>query len=273
MLNKVCVLIRVYNRIEDLKYCIDIIKDTWKNNDFYIIVVSNGKKDGYIIDVNTVEKIDLLIEIENNIGHFNGNSQLLKAGLEHIPNDCNYTVILEADTWVYGDELITKYIKRMAVESAVWASAQFFRYVVNLATDFAIIKTAFIKSHPEVFSFSLTPEYYIGEYLYKNKYKYIYIKENMPVNLPKYIKKYPYAPTGRFFVFPKSKMVTHHIESLKNGMDEKKDHFNVLSNTNYFKIRNETSMFLMRIKMNVAITLSSLIPYKSWFVKSPKFYK
>jgi hypothetical protein len=47
----------------------------------------------------------------------------------------------------------------------------------------------------------------------------------MPVHVPSYVKyKYPYIPNikeGRFYVFPKSKTVTHHIEYLKrNGAKE-----------------------------------------------------
>lgn len=272
-MNRICVLLRVYNRVEDLKYCINIIRDTWKNNNFYIIVVSNGKKDGYVIDDNSIKKIDLLIEIENNVGHFNGNSQLLKAGLKHIPNNCNYTIILEADTWLYGDNIISSYISKLKAQNAVWASAQFYRYITNVATDFAIIKTSFIQSYPEVFTFSGTPEYYIGEYLTKNKHKFLYIKESMPVNLPKYIRKYPFAPTGRFFVFPQAKMVTHHIEVLMGGMDEKKLHFNAVADNNYFNIKLNISYKMLRAKMVFWIMLSALIPYKSWFIKSEKFYK
>ena len=127
-MKKVCVLIRVYNRIEDLKYCIDIIRDTWKFNNYYIIVVANGKEDGYTLDNGSISKIDRLIEIENNVGHFTGNSQLLLKGLPQIPDECDYTIILEADTWLYGDELIVKYISKLNKQNAMWASAQFFSY-------------------------------------------------------------------------------------------------------------------------------------------------
>lgn len=266
-MNRICILIRVYNRVEDLKYCIDIIRDTWKSNNYFIIVVSNGKKDGYYIDNNTISKIDLLVEVDNNIGHFNGNSQLLHAGLEHIPNNCDYTVILEADTWMYSDHLIDKYIEKLVAQNAIWASAQFFRYVVNLATDFAIIKTEFIKSNTEIFTFSVTPEYYVANYLVDNNYKFIYIKENMPVNLPRYIKSFPFAPTGRFFSFPKGNMVTHHIETLAKGMLEKKQYFNIVANKSYFTVADKRSYRWIRFKMKLAFLLSFLLPYKGWIRK------
>jgi hypothetical protein len=270
-MSKVCILIRVYNRVEDLKYCVDIIKDTWKSREYYILVVANGINDGYIIDDGTKAKIDCLIELKNNIGHFNGNSQLLLDGLDSIPEDCDFTLILEADTWLYGDELINKYVKKMVKEHAVWASAQFFRYVRNLATDFAIVKTSFVKERREIFTFTGTPEYYVANYLADYGFKYIYITENMPINLPKYIRKYPFAPTGRFFSFLKSKMVTHHIESLKNKMEDKKFYFNMVSGTNYFDIDNKKSIKLTRLLMSLSVALTVLIPYKGWFVRQKTY--
>lgn len=264
-MNNVCVVIRVYNRVEDLRYCIRIIRDTWKLNNYYVIVVFNGKEDGYIIDDESIAKTDLLLGIKNNIGHFSGNSQLLLEALPHIPAGCDYTVILEADTWIYGDELINNYILKLKAQDAVWASAQFFRYILNLATDFAIVQTAFVKTHPDVFKFDKTPEYYIANYLKDNKHNFIYIKENMPVNLPRYIKNYPFAPTGRFFMFLRGRMVTHHVELLPKGMDEKKFYFNVVAENKYFDVPDLRSLSTTRRLLKLAVALTVLIPYKSWF--------
>jgi hypothetical protein len=268
-MDKICILIRVYNRIEDLTCCIDIIRDTWKAHDYYLLVVANGRGDGYVIPERTTLKIDRLVEVENNIGHFTGNSQLLIAGLPYIPSDFKYTLILEADTWMYGDEIVTKYIAEMKKTSAVWASAQFFRYVENLATDFALIDNEFLKANTDIFIFSGTPEYYVANYINERNHKYVYITENMPVNLPRYIKNYPFAPTGRFFVFEKSKMVTHHIELIKNGMEEKKHDFNMVSHTAYFPLENESYAFKM-MRIRLAKSISMLFPYKGWFVKRKK---
>jgi len=271
-MDKVCVLIRVYNRVEDLKYCLEIIRASWKLNEYHVIVIANGEKDGYIIEEDCKKNVDQLISLPTNTGHFTGNSQLLLEGLNFIPDDCAYTIILEADTWLYGDEIVSKYIKKLKDENAVWASAQFFSYVSNLATDFAIVNTSFVKTHPEIFTFSGTPEYYVANYLNKHNQKFIYIKELMPINTPRYIHKFPYAPTGRFFAFPDGKMVTHHIESLKRGMDEKKFHFNVVADTNYFKVDNQRSYYWTRLKMRLFMALSYLFPYKGWFIREKKSY-
>jgi glycosyltransferase involved in cell wall biosynthesis len=270
MKNKVCVIIRVYNRVEDLKYCVDIIRDTWKSNDYYVVVVSNGEKDGYIISDDCKNKIDVFVNLTNNVGHFQGNSQLLLEGLKYIPEDCKFTIILEADTWLYGDALIEKYIEKLEKTNAVWASAQFFRYIENLATDIALVNSSFVKEHKKIFTFSGTPEYYVANYLNDNGFKYIYINENMPINMPRYMRKYPFAPTGRFFSFEKSKMVTHHIESLKGGMEEKKFYFNVVAKTKYFNCENNRSHKWIRMQMRIFAAFSYLLPYKSWFIKGKK---
>lgn len=269
-MDKVCVIIRVYNRIEDLKYCVEIIRNTWKAYNYHVILSCNGSDDGYIIDDGTVGKADLLVEIKNNVGHFSGNSQLLLAALPHIPDSCDYTVILEADTWLYGDEVIVAYINKLKQQNAVWASAQFFRYVRNLATDFAIIETAWLKTHPEVFEFDKTPEYYVGNYLSRLGFKFIYITENMPINLPKYFRRFPGASNGRFFTFQKSKMVTHHVENLRGGMEEKKFYFNMVAGQDYFNISGHPSYNWERLKLGFFVALSILIPYKGWFFKTKK---
>jgi glycosyltransferase involved in cell wall biosynthesis len=267
MADKVCVIIRVYNRLEDLKYCVSIIRDTWKSNYYFIIVAFNGAEDGYSIDDVTLGNIDLLVHVRNNVGHFSGNSQLLLAALPSIPKECAYTIILEADTWIYEDAIIKKYKALLEKQNAVWASAQFFRYVRNLATDFAIVKTAFILKEPDVWKFDKTPEYYVANYIFNKGYKYIYIKELMPVNLPRYIKRYPLASGGRFFSFPEGKTVTHHIETLKMGMDEKKFYFNVVAGRKYFDVPDIMSRDVTKHLLKLWMFLSVFIPYKGWFVR------
>ena len=263
---KICVLIRVYNRIDDLKYCLEIIRSTWHLFDYTILVVANGKSHGFEVDEKIKSIADIFIDLEVNTGHFTGNSQLLNEGLPYIPEDCQYTIILEADTWLYGDKLVKKYVEKLHHNNAVWASAQFFRYIPNLATDFAIIKSAYIRQYPEIFTFEKTPEYFVAKFLKERRSKYLYISELMPINMPRYIKSFPFAPSGRFFSFPKGKMVTHHIEQLKGGMDEKKYYFNVVADYPYFSILQKKYQYT-RLEMRFWMLVSFLLPYKSWFIK------
>jgi glycosyltransferase involved in cell wall biosynthesis len=264
-MEKVCVIIRVYNRIEDLGHCIDIIRDTWKLLNYYIVVVANGSNNGFVVNDETKAKADKFINLEANAGHFKGNSQLLLEGVPYIPGECNYTILLEADTWLYGDELIKKYIEKLNAKEAVWASAQFFSYALNLATDFAIVKSSFIKSHSGVINFEGMPEYYVARFLRDRGFEFVYIDEIKPVNLPKYIKKFPYAPTGRFNIFPKAKMVTHHTEEIPGGMEQKMAYFNAVAGCDYFNSRGGVKR--LKPGLNIAVAISYLFPHKSWFIE------
>lgn len=275
MKRRVAVLIRVYDRIDDLKYNLQIIKQTWTEFDYHIIVVSNGYPDGYRIDVDSVRVIDNFVALENNAGHKKGNSQLLMEGQKYIPLDCDYTVILEADTWIYGDRTIKEYIEFMEEASnIVWASADWYDKDYALAVDFAVIKSDFIRNNPDLFDFEDYPESYIANYLRDTDAGFKWITENMPVHVPSYVPKYPYVDDStqkRFYVFPKSKMVTHHIEFLKGGISQKKRYFNIVADYDFFKEEIVSNKAWERFKMYFWIRFSKLFIKKSWFQK--KYYR
>lgn len=265
---KIAVLIRVYNRIEDLKYNLQIIRDTWKENRYYIIVVSNGENKGYNIPDESLPLIDKLIILKDNAGHRKGNSQLLIEGSKYIPSDCEYTLILEADTWMYGDRIISKYIGILSQsKELVWASADWYDKVFALATDFAIVKSDYIKKNDQLFDFELFPECHIANTLRDTNAKFVWITENMPVHVPSYIFGYPYTIKNerRFYTFLDSKIVTHHIEFLKKGIEQKKKHFNVVANTDYFKDVKTNCKLWIRFKMKFWHNLSNCFIKKSWF--------
>lgn len=273
---KIAVLIRVYDRLEDLKHNLQIIRNTWTNNDYYIIVVSNGKSKGYNVDKSSYPLIDKLVILEDNAGHRKGNSQLLLEGIKYIPDDATFTLILEADTWVYTDSIISKYANLLSTDTKkVWASADWYDKYHALATDFAIIRTTFIQQYPELFDFDLFPECHVCNVVHKAGMEYIWITENMPVHIPSYVPLgYPYVPNikeKRFYVFPKSKTVTHHIEFLKHGIADKKRYFNIIAGLDYFseiKIKNKK---WYKFKMYFWINLSRCFFKRSWY--SSKMYK
>lgn len=273
---KFAVLIRVYDRVEDLKYNLQVISKTWKENEYYIIVISNGKNNGYEILPESMPLIDKLVILEENAGHRKGNSQLLLEGIKYIPSDCDYTLILEADTWMYQDKTITKYGQLLSQkQDTVWASADWYDKYYALATDFAIVKTDYIRKNPGIFDFELFPECHISNFLRDTNAGYIWIEENMPVHVPSYIQyKYPYVPNikeGRFYVFPKSKTATHHIEYLQGGMEQKKRYFNILANIDFFPNVKSGNKTWNRFKMKFWISLSKCFVKRSWYSK--KTYK
>lgn len=275
MKRRIAILIRVYDRVEDLKYNLQVIRNTWKLFDYHVIVVSNGYPKGYQIDDESTQLIDDLIILEHNSGHRKGNSQLLLEGRKYIPSDCDYTIILEADTWIYTDTVIEKYVALLdRQEDKVWASADWYDKDYALATDFAIIKTDFIRQHQGLFDFEIYPESHIANYLRDTNGGFIWILENMPVHVPSYVPKYPYindSTQRRFYVFPKSKMVTHHIEFVKGGMNRKKRYFNIVSDVDFFEDQPVTCKWWERAKMRFWIGLSKCFIRKSWFQK--KYYR
>ncbi|NDW09232.1 hypothetical protein D0T56_06100 [Dysgonomonas sp. 520] len=270
---KIAVLIRVYDRIEDLKYNLKIIADTWTENEYFVIVVSNGKSKGYVVDESLYPYINKLVVLEANEGHLKGNSQLLKEGAKFIPANCDFTLVLEADTWLYGDSLISKYTKILTDSDIVWASADWYDKYISVATDFAIIKSDYIKKNPDLFDFGRFPECYVSNYMRDHQDKSISIEENMPVHVPSYVLKYPYVHNKerRFYAFPKSKMVTHHVEHLKNGMLQKKRYFNIISQSDYFEDASVKCKKWELFKIKFWINLSRFFLKRTWYSK--KYYK
>lgn len=264
---KIAILLRVYSRVEDLKYNLQIIRETWTQHDYYIVVASNGSSDGYVIDDETESRIDKLVSLSENGGHMGGSNQLLHEGLKNIPYDCEYTLILEADTWLYEDDLIAKYVPLMQRTDSVWASADWYDKYRSVAVDYAIIKTDFIKKNEYIFDFSDFPECYVANCLKELNAKNILIKENMPVHVPSYVPNYPYIDTHhkRFYVFPKAKMVTHHIEEIEGGMERKKEFFNIVAGKNYFGQNAVKSIKQQKRRMIFFVNLSRCFLKRSWY--------
>lgn len=269
-MKNICVLIRVYDRIDDLAYNLKIIRDTWVQNSYSIVVVFNGQQCGYKLPPIINVLADNILILGENAGHLKGNSQLLLEGLKHIQLSVfDYVIILEADTWLYTDQLISKYVGKLEASDAVWASARWYDRFYSLATDFAIIKSSYLKTNSAIFDFATYPECYVCNYLLNHGQKYIWIHENMNVQLPSYIRKFPFAPMGRFYAFPASKMVTHHIEQLKYGMRTKKRHFNIAAKCNYFVDESHSMIYLyiMNLYMQFSHLIDRCFLRRSWYSK------
>lgn len=256
----ICIIIRVYSRIEDLICNLEIIRKTWTSNDYYIIVSGNGKVDGYKIPEIVLSQADKVLESEKNDGHYIGNAQLILNSIPYIPKNCEYTILLESDTWLYSDVLISEYIKRMDKSGAVWSSARWFYRLCSNATDFAIVNTEFLISNSQIVDFKYLPECWVSNFLADNNKKCIYINELKPVQLPVYVKRYPYAPKGRFYTFPEAQMITHHIEELVEGMNEKKYYFNLISKSDFFETGYSKNTNFEMFKIKLFRFLACLIP-------------
>lgn len=264
MKEKICVIIRVYNRIQDIEYNLEIIRKTWTINNYYVIVSCNGEQDGYLMTEKIQSLSDKIVRYDGNSGHLQGNSLLLLQALPYIPSDCEFTLLLEADTWLYQDKLICKYIEKLRIRNAVWASAKWYDRFYSLATDFAIVNTDFLEKNKSVLEFGIYPETYVASYLRNVGAVWVYITENMPVFIPSYMRSFPYAPRGRFYVYPFSNMVTHHVEHYVLGMKNKKKNFNALSN-NFFNDNKVGSPTLYKLWMKIIVIVTYLLPKRSWY--------
>lgn len=263
---KVGILVRVYNRIDDLVITLRLLKDTWDNNQYDIFVISNGVSHGYTLSQTVYELADKVICLDKNAGHLKGSSQLLMAGMEQMPlTKYDYIIILEADTWIYGDSLISKYIKLMQRKNAVWASARWYDRFHSLATDFAIIDAKYLQNNKELFNFTYFPECHMANYLRDHNGKYIYIKENMQTLIPSYIHfEWPYSRKGRFNCFHRGKMVTHHVEDYKDGFITKKQEFNAVAGICYFEDVPAINLPMVKILIGLSHFVQSTLPKRSW---------
>ena len=266
-MKNIAVLIRVYDRVNDLKYNIQIINDLWKQNNYKIYVSFNGKSDGYKLDKSIYNYSEEVIELDQNAGHLKGNSQLLLEGMEKIDlSNFEYLIILEADTWLMGDSLITKYISKLDSSDNVWASSEWVENRHSIGVDFAIIDANFISKHyKNMFTFKTMAEMWMAEYMMNINTKYIFIKELMPVHRPSLIKSIYNADGGRLRVFPLGNMVTHHIENLSGRMEKKKELADIVYGDNYFincsKLKLNIFYFLYTL-LNITL---KFIPKSSWF--------
>lgn len=263
----ISVIIRVYDRMEDLAVCIESIRSYWSRYNYFLIVVGNGKSNGFTIPEQVKNSADRVIELEENLGHIDGNAQLLLAGIDYIPTDSRYTIILEADTWIFSDELIDRYIKMLDNSDAVWASSEWVKKYWSLGLDFSIIKTEFLKNNTNIFRFGSNPEAYVCNYLRENGHSFMYIKENMPVHIPKSMRFMQTNFGGRFRSFPCAKMITHHIEDLENGMNSKKLLANHCIGKKVFPLGNSFAIGFEHLKLLILRFVAIIVPKSTWLRK------
>jgi glycosyltransferase involved in cell wall biosynthesis len=268
---RISIIIRVYQRLQDLEICLSTIKKHWTRNDYEIIVVSNGASKGYIIPESCRNLSDHVVELGCNAGHLEGNSQLIIGGLAKLSPESDFVVLLEADTWIFDDAIIDKYINRMQKENAVWASAEWVEKHHSLALDFAIASATFISENPEIFKFSAHAERHVCQHLLQTQQKYIFITECMPTHVPKMM-RYFYNPFGgRNRCFIKARMVTHHIEDLPSGITDKMIAANIVLNRREFSISNKTKISVSHAILSIIELIMRITPRSSW-IKSKKHY-
>jgi hypothetical protein len=261
----IAVLLRVHDRMADLAVCVDLIRKYWIRDRYHLVVVSNGRPAGHALPESVRAAADHCVELAHNPGHLQGNAQLILAGLRHVPAECRYTVLLEADTWVFSDALVQKYAGRMAAANAVWASAEWIEKCWSLGLDFAVVETAYLQGHPATFNFTADAESWVCNRLRADGRRFLYITENMPVHQPKVLKFFRECHGGRFRSFPLGGMVTHHVEDLPHGLETKKYLANVCLGRREFPLGDLPAIRRAHQRLRLLMTLAACVPRSRWY--------
>ncbi len=249
----------------DLAVCVDLIRKYWNRDSYYLVVVSNGRSAGHSLPESVWAAADRCVELVHNAGHLKGNAQLVLAGLGLIPDECRYTVLLEADTWVFSDTLVQEYVRRLAAEHAVWASAEWIEKRWSLGLDFAIAETAYLQRHTETFNYATDAESWVCNRLRAAGHRFLYITENMPVHQPRCLKSLFGRYGGRFRSFPRAGMVTHHLEDLPHGLESKKFLANVCLGRREFPVGSEDAIHREHRWLRALMALAPYVPRSRWF--------
>jgi len=141
------VLIYTFNRIDDAKINMEIIRNVWASNillqDIPLVHAFNGEKEWW------PEKYleDELIMLENT-GHFTGAAELMDGGIDifhkKYPN-ISHVVVIASDTWIMKPDYLTSVIQEMEGQKKYLATCGWVDAVTKLkvwrdtATDFFIV--------------------------------------------------------------------------------------------------------------------------------------
>jgi hypothetical protein len=264
-----CVLLRVHERMADLEVGLEIIRKHWHRGPYHVLVVSNGLSRRIPVPDGARRLADQVLELDDNPGHMRGTSQLLQAGIAAVPAHCRWTVLLEADTWIFDDAVLRRCMEQMERQRRVWASAIWVEKFYSLALDAAIVETAFARDHPTLFEFREPPgpEAWVHEELQRAGQQPLYIREHMPVHVPAAMRRFHNPFGGRFRTFVGARMVTHHVEDLPGGLLEKKRIANHVLGRREFDVPWDDDLPRRQRRLRLEESLRRWVPRSTWFRK------
>lgn len=126
---KIGVVMYTYNRIDDARINMEIIRKVWSKkdllNDVKIVHSYNGPKDLW-----PEKYLEDSIVYSDNIGHFAGAAMLMDNGFNAIKNDfpdTDYVIVLASDTWLVSPDYIENLINKMKsgekyLSTCIWGS-------------------------------------------------------------------------------------------------------------------------------------------------------
>jgi len=269
----IAVVIRVFSRIEDALGLIHIIREKWTSHNYTIFVSHNGKKSAHIFPENSLHGVTL-IEVEENSGHLGGAGSLVYEAFDHITEDFDYAIFIESDFWVLDENLILEPLTNdFDVACSIWVES-----IKSMSVDFFILKQSYLAKNKELLNWGksshterIYPENIVAEYYIKTQAKVYIIQSLRPIHAPssmrKLVKVLPAKNSlcgGRFRLFPKASVVTHHIENIPNGIVRKKQIANALAQEEIFK---DVPPYTLRFMEKNIQQIARFFPQSSWFRK------
>ncbi len=256
-MKNIAVIIRVYSRVEDAKNLVKIIENKWTQNNYTLYIAHNGKIDGYHLDEKLSGKAEIL-EYSNNSGHRTGARDLVQNAYAHIKNNStfDYILFIEADFWLLDEKLILNAIAQdKDISTSIWIEKR-----QSLGVDFFLVKKDFIDKHSEILNWADSPETDMKKIATQAQASLYIFEELRPIHAPSLMRKLcknifhaRHYEGGRFRIFPKAKALTHHVEDLSLGMEEKKALANALLDENFLHTETRIKLsFLDKYIVDIA---------------------
>jgi hypothetical protein len=123
-MKKIGVLIYTYNRVDDAKINMEIIRNVWEKSKYFedveIIHSFNGKKEWY-----SKKYLENDLIITKNSWHFQGASDLIDVGIRMFQRKhkkIDYVIVLASDTWLIKPAYVQSLLERMKKDNLYLAT-------------------------------------------------------------------------------------------------------------------------------------------------------
>ncbi len=117
-------LIYTYNRVDDAKINLEIVRGLWEKSKLFsritIVHAYNGKKAWY-----PKKYLEDDLVVIKNTGHYQGAAQLIDAGIARFQKKypaVDYVIAVSADTWLIKPNYVNKVIAKMHKQELRWAT-------------------------------------------------------------------------------------------------------------------------------------------------------
>jgi hypothetical protein len=151
-MKKIGVLIYTYNRVDDARINMEIIRNVWEKSkhfeDVEIVHAFNGKKKWY-----SKKYLENKLVAIKNSWHFQGAADLIDAGMRKFKEDVDYVIVLASDTWLIDPAYVKNLLEKMAKEKLYLATCSWGLPErndlrdVGMAVDFFIVDLKWAKKY------------------------------------------------------------------------------------------------------------------------------